>query len=159
RLASRHWKVGSTMATKSAFSFINDPTVNPFLRALEPKNPFLPASDEVPADAPEGSYTYKLVQNGPEVPAEEVEVAVAAVEIVIRWGATVLNVAHLTPPRSFYVGEESSKQLPTDFSLPAEKIGATRMPIVLAERDGSVRIVLAPNATGTITFAGQPAKR
>src|SRR5690349_5985751 len=51
-------------------------------------NPFAhsaPAADEVPHDAPEGSYTYTLVKNGPDVPAEEVEVPAASVEVMILW--------------------------------------------------------------------------
>ena len=81
------------MNTMKPFSFSTN-AQNPFLDAFEPKNPFAPsftpAVDEVAADAPEGSYTYKLVQSGPDVSSEECETAVAAVEILIRWGATVL---------------------------------------------------------------------
>src|SRR5438105_4879283 len=39
-------------------------------------NPFAappPAVDEVPHDAPEGSYTYQIVKSAPDVPNEEVE--------------------------------------------------------------------------------------
>src|SRR5689334_17025665 len=67
-----------------------------------------PATNEVPANAPEGSYTYALVQSAPAVPAEEVEQTEEAIEIMIQWGASILHVAHLSPPRSFYVGEENA---------------------------------------------------
>jgi hypothetical protein len=147
-----------TTQTTSAFSFNSDPA-NPFLRAFEPKNPFSTRSDEVPADAPEGSYTYQLVQNGPAVPAEECEVAVAAVQVMIRWGTTVLHVAQLSPPRSFYLGEDMGKGQKSDFFLPAEKLGAARMPLVLAGPDGAVELVVPAGATGTIALPGKPAMR
>ena len=54
-------------------------------------NPFAPAPapahDEVPHDAPEGSYTYTLVKSAPDVPAEEVEdVRSSTVEVMISVG-------------------------------------------------------------------------
>ncbi|MGK4005624.1 AgmX/PglI C-terminal domain-containing protein [Sorangium sp. So ce1036] len=121
-------------------------------------NPFAQSAaavDEVPPDAPEGSYTYTLVKNGPDVPNEEVEVPAASVEVMILWDASVLHVAHLTPPRSFYVGEEEGKNFKCDFFIPSEKLGTTRAPIVLADRSGSVSVVLLPRATGTIEIPGQ----
>ena len=101
----------------------NFDVANPFLSAsnqppahglafLTNQNPFAESPsrvDEVPADAPEGSYAYALVKSGPDVAPEEVEVPVSSVEVMVRWGNAVLEVAHLTPPRSFYVGEEQSK--------------------------------------------------
>ena len=123
-------------------------------------NPFaqqaVAAVDEVPADAPEGSYTYSLVKSGPDVLAEEVETPAASVEVMILWDSSVLNVTHLTPPRSFYVGEEEGKNFKCDYFIPSEKLGTTRAPIVLADRGGSVSVVLLPRATGTIELAGQP---
>src|SRR6185437_2720231 len=62
---------------------------------------------------------------------------------------------HLTPPRSFFVGEEQGKEHACDFFLPAEKIGTTRAPIVLADH-GAVSLVLPSGAKGSITLAGQP---
>src|SRR5262245_54350119 len=63
---------------------------NPFAAAgADPfayNNPFAQqaaAVDEVPPDAPEGSYTYTLVKSGPDIPAEEVEVPAASVEVMI----------------------------------------------------------------------------
>ncbi|HLM76117.1 MAG TPA: FHA domain-containing protein, partial [Polyangiaceae bacterium] len=144
--------------------------VNPFLGTpssaasglafLNHQNPFAVDQsrvDEVPADAPEGSYAYALVKNGPEVPAEEVEVPVSAVEIMIRWGNTVLHVASLTPPRSFYVGEDQGKDARSDFMLPEGALGASRAPIVIAGSDGIISVVILPGAKGTIELAGSPA--
>lgn len=144
------------MTTQKPFSFVT-PNNNPFLLAFAPKSPFAtPASDDVAADAPEGSYTYKLVPNGPSVPAEECEVDVAAVEIMIRWGATVLHCAEQSPPRSFYVGEDEGKAK-ADVFLPEEKLGAKRMPIVLVSQ-GAVKLVIPASATGTVTLPGAPSK-
>lgn len=144
-------------APKAAFSMLN-----PFLPLPEvfTKNPFASAVDpaEVPENAPEGSYTYALVQSAPSVPAEECEVDAAAVEIVIRWGATTLKVAHLTPPRSFYVGEASGKEAAVDYSLPADKIGMDRLPIVRKLADGSARVVIPAGAKGTVTIGSEIVK-
>ena len=128
------------------------------LAFLTTPNPFAPkATDEVPADAPEGSYAYALVKNGPDVSAEECEVPVTSVEVMVRWGTTVLHVAHLTPPRSFYVGEDQGKDARTDCFLPAEKLGVTRAPLLLAGQGGSLAVVILPNAKGSIEIAGEPA--
>ena len=143
----------TTTAPKAPFSMIN-----PFLPLPEilTKNPFVAADPtDVPENAPEGSYTYELVQSAPSVPAEECEVNAASVEIVIRWGASVLEVAHLTPPRSFVVGEGASKDAHVDFELPADKLGASRLPIVRKAADGSARVVIPAGAKGTATIAGQ----
>jgi hypothetical protein len=140
--------LGTPSSAASGLAFLNHQ--NPF--ATEPSR-----VDEVPADAPEGSYAYALVKNGPDVPAEEVEVPVSSVEIMIRWGNTVLHVASLTPPRSFYVGEEQGKDAHTDCVLPASTLGATRAPIVLAGSDGIISVVLLPGAKGSIELVGSPA--
>jgi hypothetical protein len=135
---------------------------NPFAAAVDPfayNNPFAQKAqevDEVPHDAPEGSYTYTLVKSAPDVPSEEVEVPAASVEVMILWDTMVLHVSHLTPPRSFYVGEEEGKNFTCDYFIPSEKLGTTRAPIVLADRGGSVSVVLLPRATGTIEIPGQP---
>ena len=71
---------------------------------------------------------YTLIKSGPDVPADEVEVPHRqSVEVMVMWGTIVLHVSHLTPPRSFYVGEESGKNVGCDFFIPAEKIGTTRL--------------------------------
>src|SRR5689334_18429523 len=57
-------------------------------------NPFAappPSHDEVPHDAPEGSYTYQLVKSAPEVPNDEVETHAASVEVMILWDQMVLQ--------------------------------------------------------------------
>ncbi|MRG91430.1 AgmX/PglI C-terminal domain-containing protein [Polyangium spumosum] len=139
-------------AAPAASPFGGDPfgMQNPFAQ------PKAPAHDEVPHDAPEGSYTYQLVKSGPDVPTEELETPSASVEVMVMWDQMILNVAHLTPPRSYYVGEEETKNVKCDYFVPQEKLGATRAPVVLAEKGGAVSVVLLPRAKGTIEIAGQP---
>lgn len=128
------------------------------LPAVAASNPFAPVDPtDVPANAPEGSYTYALVQSAPAVPAEECEVSAAAAEIVLRWGATTLHVAHLAPPRPFVVGEASDRGA-VDFELPADRIGVARLPVVRVAADGSARVVIPAGAKGTATIAGQIVK-
>jgi hypothetical protein len=100
--------------------------------------------------------TYALIKSGPDVNADEVELEhVDALEVMILWETTILKVQHLTPPRSYYVGEERGKNLGCDYFIPCEKIGTTRAPIVLAS-GGSIRVVILPGARGTIDVPGQP---
>jgi len=104
----------------------------------------------VSADAPEGSYTYALVKSGPEVPAEECERAEEAVEVMILWGDSILHVAHLSPARPFTVGEENA-----DFVIPADTLGASRLPVVLVSADGKARAVVPATAKASIEVDGQ----
>jgi len=109
----------------------------------------------VPDDALPGTYTYRLVKSGPDVSADEVElVHVQAVEVMVLWGTNVLHVSHLTPPRNFYVGEEQGKNFACDFFIPAERLGTTRLPIVLGDR-ASVSLVIPPGAKGFVEIPGQ----
>ncbi len=140
---------------------------SPFAGGFSPLNPFaagaaLSAAEaaaralEVPDDAPPGTYTYTLVKSGPDVYPDEVELPhVPSVEVMILWGTNVLHVAHLTPPRNFYVGEELGKNLACDFFIPAEKLGTTRLPIVVGDRS-YLALVMPPAARGYIELPGQP---
>jgi hypothetical protein len=155
--------VAAVAAVANPFGVFEEGGANPF-GSGDPfafSNPFAPASppaaDEVPADAPEGSYTYTLVKSAANVPAEEVEDARASsVEVMILWDTTVLHVQHLTPPRSFFVGEAQGKGEGCDYFLPSEKLGAARAPIVIADRGGPVSVVIPRGAAGTVEIAGQP---
>jgi len=134
-------------------------SANPFAAAASPFSPFGQQSaaapvDEVAADAPEGSYTYKMIKAGPDVPSDEVESAASTVEVTVKWGQMTLHVEHLTPPRSFYVGEEEAKGVRCDYFIPAEKLGTTRAPVVLADAS-TVYVVVLPRATGWIEIGGQ----
>lgn len=128
----------------SANPFVASASAAPLFAA---SNPFAPkASDEVADNAPEGTYAYALVKNGPEVPEGECETQAPAAEIMILWGASVLHVAHLTPPRSFYVGEQGA-----DFTLPIQ----ARTPVLLVSEGGAVCAALPIGATGKIEIAGE----
>jgi hypothetical protein len=133
------------------------PQANPFAaQAFANPNPFAQSAYGVPDDAPAGTYTYTLIKSGPDVNPDEVELShVTAVEVMILWETTVLHVQHLTPPRSFYVGEEEGKNYQCDYFIPSEKLGTTRAPIVLADH-GSINFVILPRARGTIEIPGQP---
>ncbi|MEB2310669.1 MAG: AgmX/PglI C-terminal domain-containing protein [Sorangiineae bacterium] len=127
--------------------------------ARDASNPFAsPARSElrVADDAPEGTYTYAMVKSGPEVPSAEVEHADAlAIDVRVSWGASVLGVAHLSPPRAYAVGEDQGEHTSADCFVPAERIGATRLPLVLADAAGA-RLVIPPRATGHVTLPGGP---
>ncbi len=73
---------------------------------------------------------------------------------MILWGTTVLHVQHLTPPRSFYVGEEENKNFRCDYFLPSEKLnGATRAPVIVSS-GGTISAVLFPKSKGSIDLPG-----
>jgi hypothetical protein len=72
------------------------------------------------------------------------------VEVRILWGRNLLHVAHLSPPRAFYVGEGG-----VDYLVPQEKLGTSRAPIIAGSMGGAYAVIL-PNAVGTAEFPGQP---
>jgi hypothetical protein len=112
------------------------------------------AQDWIETGADESAYA--LVKSGPDVDPDDVELGhVAAVEVVILWGDTVLHVEHASPPRSFYVGETGGKRLACDYFIPSEKLGTPRAPIVLAD-DGAIHLIVLPGARGSIEIPGQP---
>ncbi|HEY4103917.1 MAG TPA: AgmX/PglI C-terminal domain-containing protein [Polyangiaceae bacterium] len=107
-------------------------------------------------DAPPGTYTYTMIKSGPDVSADEVEIAhLQSVEVMVMWGTNVLHVSHLTPPRNFYVGEEQGKNFACDFFIPSEKLGTTRLPVVIGDR-ASVAVVIPPGARGSVELPGMP---
>jgi hypothetical protein len=120
------------------------------------RNPFGRHAVAVP-DGParaEG-FTYTLLKSGPDVAAEEVESSQAeSVEVMVLWGTNVIHVSHLTPPRAFYVGEQDNAHTSSDFLIPAEQLGAPRMPVVMVQ-GGVVGVVIPANATGRIDLPGQ----
>ncbi|HKQ19765.1 MAG TPA: AgmX/PglI C-terminal domain-containing protein, partial [Candidatus Eisenbacteria bacterium] len=142
-------------------AFAAAPAANPFAAAggamaFANPNPFAQDAYGVAEDAPAGSYTYTLIKSGPDVNPDEVELGhVTAVEVMVLWETTVLHVQHLSPPRSFYVGEEEGKNFACDYFIPSEKIGTTRAPIVLGDH-GSINFVILPRAKGTIEIPNQP---
>jgi hypothetical protein len=126
--------------------------------AAAPINPFAAAAaraDREPLrvadDADPSTYTYSLVKSGPDVSPEEVEVpGLSSVEVMVLWGNNVLHVDHLTPPRSYTVGEAAG----CDCFLPAEKLGTTLLRLVQVEGD-TVRVALPTGARGTLEVPGR----
>jgi hypothetical protein len=143
------------------------PAANPF--AAGPANPFVAqARDQgappplgiggmpmdVDPNAPPGSYTYTMIKSGPDVNPDEVEVPhLAAIEVMVMWDTNVLHVSHLTPPRSFFVGEEQANNVACDFFIPSETLGTTRAPVVVA-RGMSAALVILPRSTGSVDIPG-----
>ncbi len=90
-------------------------------------------------------FAYQLI---PQAPLElrDVEDAGAAIEVMIVWGGgSVLHVAHLTPPRSFYLGEGPD----IDFVIGEETLGSSRLPLVL-ESEGELRVTVPHDANAEI---------
>lgn len=117
-------------------------------------SPILSPSDLSESQDPE-AHTYTLLQSGPAVPSEEVELGNAyAVEVRVLWGSSTLHVSHLSPTKSFYVGESQAGE-DCDFLLPEEKIGVARMPLVVGY-GSEAAVVLPPGATGYVEMSGRP---
>jgi hypothetical protein len=143
------------------------PAANPFAAAAPAANPFVAsARDATPEygvglgiDAPLEAgqvSTYSMVKNGPPVSADEVEVAhLSSVEVMVMWGTNVLNVAHLTPPRSYYVGEEFVGKVGVDYFIPSETLGTTRAPVVVSRGGIGASLVILPRSHGTVDVPGQ----
>ncbi|HEV8247153.1 MAG TPA: hypothetical protein VGP93_15355, partial [Polyangiaceae bacterium] len=103
----------------------------------------------LPVD-PGERQAYVLCKSAPEVAASEVEQAgVQALEITILWGANVLHVVHLTPPRNFSVGELEG----CDFLLPKDKLGSDKLPLIMVE-GGYPSLVVPAGAGGEIEPSG-----
>ncbi|WP_394831858.1 AgmX/PglI C-terminal domain-containing protein [Pendulispora rubella] len=172
-IAGRDIQTGAAVAAQAAHAgaaanpfaanpFAAPPGSMPFAGPPPGASPFSASAQspyghtDVDPNAPPGTYTYKLVKSGPEVNPDEVEVAhLAAIEVMILWDTNVLHVSHLTPPRSFFVGEEQMGNIGCDYFIPSETLGTTRAPIVLA-RGGSAALVILPRTTGTVEIPGQP---
>jgi hypothetical protein len=139
---------------------------NPFAAGGAPSSPYAPQA--VPAsmvgtglglepslDGPSSGFGYSMVKSGPDVNLEEVEVAhVSSIEVIILWDTNVLQVFHLTPPRSFYVGEELGDKAKCDYFIPNETLGTTRAPIVVSH-GVSASLVILPRSHGYVDLPGQ----
>ena len=101
---------------------------------------------------------YCMVVSGPAPRTEEVElVSVTALEVYVSWGASVLSVAHLNPPRAFYVGEGTAAGERCDFCVPRALLGMGRLPIVLGV-PGDLWLVIPNGASGTLEVPGVEAR-
>jgi hypothetical protein len=119
---------------------------------IEVDEAFGPASKRF--GRPLSDARYVMTKCAPDVNPEEVELAnVLTVEVMVLWQDTVLHVKHLTPPRSFYVGEPRGDEPPCDFTLPEETLGLSRLPVVQVN-GGVIQLVIPPGATGTLQLQG-----
>jgi len=100
---------------------------------------------------------YQMVPTAPPLDPTEVDSAESAVEVVIMWGEfSILHVAHLSPPRSFYVGEatDAKGKSITDYLIGSESIGSDRMPVAV-ESGAGVAAVIPHGASGDVTINGE----
>ncbi|HEY5958713.1 MAG TPA: hypothetical protein VIV60_19265, partial [Polyangiaceae bacterium] len=119
------------------------------------RNPFAQRAATKTQPATEPQFTYLMYKTGPDVNPEEVELPnVAAVEVMVLWGQNVLHVAHLRAGEGFTVGEEQGKHTACDFFIPAEKLGTTRLPLVVADLGGT-SVTIPTNARGRVERKGQ----
>lgn len=105
-----------------------------------------------------GEVMYQLIPSGPAVNPSEVDSHESAVEVVIMWGdLSILHVAHLSPPRSFYVGEaaDAKGRVTTDFLIGSEVLNnADRLPVTV-ESGAGVAVVIPNGAYGDVTVGEQ----
>jgi hypothetical protein len=99
-------------------------------------------------------FTYIPLGRGDAVPAHEVEAPDTTLEVRILWGVTVLHVAHLTPPRSFYVGEAVGEEGECEYGLPGEVLGVARLPIVVV-RPAEMVLVIPARSRGHVDAPGR----
>src|SRR5688572_22683612 len=98
---------------------------------------------------------YALIKHGPAVPAEEVEsLSAVAAEVMVLWGANVLHVAHLSPPRPFAVGERNTAGMSCEYHVPREVLGTDQLPLLLGDA-AAPRLVIPAGATGTLCIPGR----
>lgn len=109
-----------------------------------PFNAFDPHVRDTLPPALSANTHYVLVPTGPAVSAEEVESAIEAIEVNVRWGEQTLAITHLDPKKSFWVGEGES------LALPEQVFSVSRVPIVDARKHETVVMVPA-GARGVVT--------
>jgi hypothetical protein len=96
-------------------------------------------------------FAYQIVPQAPPLVPSELESTSSAIEIVIIWGElSVLHVEHLSPPRSFSVGEDSG----TDFVIGEETLGSGRLPLVLHDL-GETTVVIPRGADAEVERDGE----
>ncbi|HEY8428755.1 MAG TPA: AgmX/PglI C-terminal domain-containing protein [Sandaracinaceae bacterium] len=132
---------------------------NPFAAPVAPPgglhNPFAPpppqtAAAHGAAEDPE-RVRYGIQASGPPVNPAEVETAQRAIEVVVMWGdLSVLHVEHLSPPRTFTVGEGTD----ADYLIDGSVLGTPQMPVVV-EAGGGAAVVVPEGADGEVRVGEQ----
>ena len=103
------------------------------------------------------NVVYQLIPQTPPVNPADVDSGESAVEVVILWGElSILHVEHMSPPRSFFVGEATdAKGKPaTDFLIGSESLGTDRLPVVV-ESGSTCAVVIPPGAVGDVSIGNQ----
>ncbi len=103
------------------------------------------------------NVTFQMLPTEPPVNPADVDSAETAVEVIVMWGElSILHVEHLSPPRSFYVGEatDAKGKRTTDFLIGSESIGTDRMPITVVS-GASVAVVVPQGAVGDVSINDQ----
>ena len=126
---------------------------NPFAAAIP--NPFASAVAEESDDEDDDNILWGIQASRPAEDARDVDSAESVLEVTILWGdLSVLHVAHLNPPRTYYVGESDGKDDPVDYLMSAEGIGTQRMPVVVANGMDAAAVI-PPGATGSVTIGDE----
>jgi len=140
-------------AAPAANPFASGPASNPFA-----SNPFVASAADASINAMGGSdidpnlpVGYQMMKSGPDVSPDEVESHLAAIEVLVKWDDNTLHVSHLTPPRTFTVGEADA----CDYYVPSETIKTDRAPVVVSRGGGSAAVVIFPGTTGWVDISGQ----
>lgn len=95
---------------------------------------------------------YVLTRSAPALPAVEVEQGgIATLEVVVRWGANILQVTHLAVPSTFKVGESAD----CNFTLPRQKLGCDSVELVRV-LGGVLSLHLPAGARGHLQLPGEP---
>ncbi len=127
------------------------PLHNPFLAPMVP----IPPSPVLAVEQPAHDGDFVMLRSAPAVNLEEVEQAdVTAIEVLVKWDSSVLHVAHLSPVRSFFVGERDEKGGACDYLLPTDVLGASRMPIVVS-RAATAWLIVPRGAAGTVAMPNE----
>ena len=103
-------------------------------------------------DPATSGFAYTMLKAGPAVPSDDVDTPAPSIEVALLWGATVVRVWHLTPPRPFYVGEELRGRTGCDCFVPSEAIGTTRAPLLLCDEERAT-LVMPPGSSGYVEAA------
>jgi hypothetical protein len=104
------------------------------------------AFESGPFSHPNGALSDYLLPSGGSAldPHECEDPRLEAVEVTVLWGANVLSVAHLAPPRPFYVGHGDG----VDYLLPPELAPLPRASIV--ELDAGTARAVAPAGASVV---------
>ncbi len=122
---------------------------NPF--AAPPPKPAAHGGHGHGGDEDPDKVRYGIAASGPPENPAEVETAQGAVEVVVMWGdMSVLHVEHLSPPRTFTVGEGTD----ADYLVESSVLGTANMPVVVAAGGGAA-VVVPEGAEGDVRVGEQ----